>query len=322
MARKKINLAYIANDSMRKATFNKRKKGFVKKIHELSVLCGVEACAVIHNPFNSTSEVWPSNAGVEKVVERFEMLTEMEQEKKMVNHEGFIRQSILKTMESTKKKKKENAERTMKEAMFHILSGKGVQLKLTYKDRDDLCKYIDQYLKELYNHRDGNQNQSHREYGESSSAPNVMAPPTSIADVGSSSSFPNLDVFNTPQLTNESWALRNMIPSNQRSDWVSTFASNFFTGPAAAQQSCYPMMNPVSVYDQLPNLSYPNHHQYQHQHQHQDLIGYPIMAQNEVYNLNQNQQNNNMLLDHMNQYPGEMEFALMANNNHYYQHQP
>ncbi|XP_019093671.1 PREDICTED: agamous-like MADS-box protein AGL80 isoform X2 [Camelina sativa] len=166
---------------MRKATFNKRKKGFVKKIHELSVLCGIEACAVIYNPFNSVPEVWPSNLGVKNVVEKFEMLTVMEQEKKMVNHEGFLKQNISKAMANNKRKMNDNEERMMKEAMFELLGGKADRLKLTNRHREDLCKYIDQYLKELYHHKNKILRQSHVEYGESSeAATNVMAPTSSV----------------------------------------------------------------------------------------------------------------------------------------------
>ncbi|VVB04150.1 unnamed protein product [Arabis nemorensis] len=177
MARKRLKLAYIANDPLRKATFHNRKKGLVKKINELSILCGIEACAVIYNPFSSNPpDVWPSHAGVRDVVDKFEMVSEMEQEKKMVNHEGFLIQSIVKAKEKNNKKMAENAERTMKEAMFQLLGGKGYMLKLTGTNRDDLCKYIDQYLKELIHHRNHMLSQSHLEYGESSSTAMVMEP--------------------------------------------------------------------------------------------------------------------------------------------------
>ncbi|XP_010518578.1 PREDICTED: agamous-like MADS-box protein AGL80 [Camelina sativa] len=196
MTRKKLNLSYIENDSMRKATFNKRKKGFVKKIHELSVLCGIEACAVIYSLSNSVSEVWPSNLGVKNAVGKFEMLTDMEQEKKMVNHEGFLKQNISKAMGNNKRKMKNNAERMMKEAMFELLGGKGDRFKLPNIHREDLCKYIDQYLNELYHHKNKILRQSHVEYGESSeAATNVMAP-TSSVEVNFQF-FPTLNVSNS-----------------------------------------------------------------------------------------------------------------------------
>uniref|UniRef100_A0A804I4U9 MADS-box domain-containing protein n=1 Tax=Musa acuminata subsp. malaccensis TaxID=214687 RepID=A0A804I4U9_MUSAM len=39
MARKKVKLAWIANDSMRRATFKKRKMGLMKKVNKLAMLC-------------------------------------------------------------------------------------------------------------------------------------------------------------------------------------------------------------------------------------------------------------------------------------------
>lgn len=98
-------------------------------------------------------------------------------------------------MESNNKKMIDNAERTMKEAMFQLLSGKGEKLNLTDRNREDLCKYIDQYLKELYHHKNKTINQSHIEPGESSGATNAMTP-TSVVEV-SSYSFPIISMFST-----------------------------------------------------------------------------------------------------------------------------
>ncbi|KAG7580854.1 hypothetical protein ISN44_As08g006070 [Arabidopsis suecica] len=168
------------------------------------------------------------------------MLTKSEQEKKMVSHESFIRQNISKTMENSNKKMKDNAERTMKEAMFQLLSGKGEKLKLTDINREDLCKYIDQYLKELYHHKNKSINQSYIEYGESSEATSIMAP-TSMND--------------------------------------------------ADQQSYYPAINPVGVYDQNPNFNHLSHNQYQQQ------FGYPIVAQDKFDNPGQNQEQREEWLD-------------------------
>ncbi|KAL2471346.1 MADS-box domain-containing protein [Abeliophyllum distichum] len=52
MTRGKLKFEYISNDSERKASFRKRKKGLLNKAHELCALCGVEACAIIFCPMN------------------------------------------------------------------------------------------------------------------------------------------------------------------------------------------------------------------------------------------------------------------------------
>ena len=47
MGRKKINIEYIENKVNRKATFKARIGGLVKKLHDLSILCGVQTTLVV-----------------------------------------------------------------------------------------------------------------------------------------------------------------------------------------------------------------------------------------------------------------------------------
>ncbi|MBA0729100.1 hypothetical protein Golax_025374 [Gossypium laxum] len=56
MIRKKVKLAYITNDSSRKGNYRKRKKGLMRKMSELSTLCGIGACAIIYSPYESQPE--------------------------------------------------------------------------------------------------------------------------------------------------------------------------------------------------------------------------------------------------------------------------
>ncbi|MBA0552406.1 hypothetical protein Golob_023220 [Gossypium lobatum] len=57
MIRKKVKLAYITNDSSRKATYKKRNKGLMKRMSELSTLCGINACAIMYSPYESQLEL-------------------------------------------------------------------------------------------------------------------------------------------------------------------------------------------------------------------------------------------------------------------------
>ncbi|KAL3830900.1 hypothetical protein ACJIZ3_019702 [Penstemon smallii] len=63
MTTKKGFIAYITNESRRKASFNKRKKGLIKKVRELSTLCGLEACAIVYRSNEPEPEVLPSQLG-------------------------------------------------------------------------------------------------------------------------------------------------------------------------------------------------------------------------------------------------------------------
>ncbi|XP_047309938.1 agamous-like MADS-box protein AGL80 [Impatiens glandulifera] len=149
MTRKKVKLAYITNDSARKATFKKRKKGLMKKVSELSTLCGIDACAIIYSPYEPQPDVWPNGPGVHRVLSQFKRMPEMEQSKKMVNQEGFIRQRIMKANEQLKKQHRDNREKEMTEVMYQCLSGSDMQ-NLGLGDLHDLGWIIDQNLKEIY----------------------------------------------------------------------------------------------------------------------------------------------------------------------------
>lgn len=120
----------------------------MKKVSELSTLCGIDACAIIYSPYESQPEVWPGTLGVQRVLGQFKRMPEMEQSKKMVNQESFIRQRITKATEQLKKQHKDNREKELTEVMYQCLTGKGLQ-NLMMPDLNDLGWLIDQKLKEI-----------------------------------------------------------------------------------------------------------------------------------------------------------------------------
>ncbi|PPS16936.1 hypothetical protein GOBAR_AA03639 [Gossypium barbadense] len=69
MIRKKVKLVYITNDSSRKATYKKRIKVLMKKMSELSTLCGINTCAIMYSPYESQLKVWPSPIGEKKMIQ-------------------------------------------------------------------------------------------------------------------------------------------------------------------------------------------------------------------------------------------------------------
>ncbi|XP_056847458.1 agamous-like MADS-box protein AGL80 [Raphanus sativus] len=60
MTRRKEKHAFIVNNSSRKTTYKKRKRGLLKKAHEIFTLCEIYAGAIIYSPYDPTPEVWPS----------------------------------------------------------------------------------------------------------------------------------------------------------------------------------------------------------------------------------------------------------------------
>ncbi|KAK9291084.1 hypothetical protein L1049_009271 [Liquidambar formosana] len=103
MARKKVKLAWIVNNNERKACLKKRRAGLMKKVAELSILCGIEACIVIFSPDEVEPVCWPSQVGAKQVLERFFGLPEIEQSKKMTTQETYCNERMAKLQEKFNK---------------------------------------------------------------------------------------------------------------------------------------------------------------------------------------------------------------------------
>lgn len=95
MTRTKIHLAFMQNDSARKSTLKKRKIGLMKKVHELSTLCGVDACVMIYSPNNPEPDVWPSRSEAERVINKFKNMPNFEKTKKMEDQVKFSQQEVF-----------------------------------------------------------------------------------------------------------------------------------------------------------------------------------------------------------------------------------
>jgi hypothetical protein len=150
MTRKKVKLAFISDDSTRKATYKKRKKGIIKKVSELSILCGIPACAIISNPFDSKTEVWPDLAGAKQIIERYQNSSVIDAAKN-VNQKSFLLQRITKAREQLKKLKHDNCEKEMIIRMIGYMKNKQLPNDLSVLDLKEFDKLIEKNLKEIDN---------------------------------------------------------------------------------------------------------------------------------------------------------------------------
>ncbi|XP_047306558.1 agamous-like MADS-box protein AGL80 [Impatiens glandulifera] len=150
MARKKVKLTYIVNDTMRKITFKKRKVGVVKKLDEITTLCGIEACTVIYSAFDSQPLVWPSIDEAKRLITKFKSFSKVDQVKRNVNQESFTRQMLEKMEEKLKKQKRENHHKEMTQIMFQfMMDSQETLLMLNREDYKELSRVINQNLTEV-----------------------------------------------------------------------------------------------------------------------------------------------------------------------------
>ncbi|CAI8597031.1 unnamed protein product [Vicia faba] len=150
MTRKKVKLAFIENNTARKSAYNKRKKSLVKKVDELTALCGIDACAIIYGPYDAQPEIWPSPSGVQEVLSKFMTVPEVEQSRKMMNQESFLKQRISKSEKQLQKQRRDNREKETTMHMFRCLNaGNIVQNSMSVGDLNDLSWMIDHNLRAI-----------------------------------------------------------------------------------------------------------------------------------------------------------------------------
>jgi hypothetical protein len=123
----------------------------MKKVNEISILCGIEACAIIYDQNNPQAEVWPSDAGVKGVLARFRSLPEFERSKKMVDQEVFLRERIAKVSDQLKKQREEIRKMEIANVINHYIHNGEFNSNLMSKDDlNDFSSFIDEnYLNEI-----------------------------------------------------------------------------------------------------------------------------------------------------------------------------
>ncbi|MQL91129.1 hypothetical protein Taro_023737 [Colocasia esculenta] len=146
MSRKKVKLQWIANDAARRATFKKRRRGLMKKVQELSILCNVKACTVVYGPYEPQPEVWPCTEEAAALLRGFRGMPEHEQGRRRMDQESFLRQRVEKLREQVEKEKKVAREVQAELLMSDCLEGKRRVEDLTMEETTTLGCLVEMKL--------------------------------------------------------------------------------------------------------------------------------------------------------------------------------
>ncbi|XP_057541067.1 agamous-like MADS-box protein AGL80 [Amaranthus tricolor] len=149
MPRKKVKLAFIVNDTGRKASYIKRKNGLLKKMDELTTLCDVKACAILETPYEPHPVVWPTHAVAREMIECFEQLPEIEKVEKMVSHQDFLQQRLTKAEQHLEKQQRDNRVEEVTQIMHQCLVGKSIE-DLSLLELSDLNWVVNDSLTKIY----------------------------------------------------------------------------------------------------------------------------------------------------------------------------
>ncbi|KAL2897209.1 Agamous-like MADS-box protein AGL80 [Bienertia sinuspersici] len=150
MARRRVKLAFIENDSSRRVTYKKRVKGLVKKTQELSVLCGVDVCTIVYGPYDQAPVVWPScEAEAQRIISAFKKKPEVDQSERRLDQETYMKQSVSKAQEKLMKLQRRTREIEMENLISDIFSGKLTLEQLPPTNMGDLLWVIDDKLRSV-----------------------------------------------------------------------------------------------------------------------------------------------------------------------------
>ncbi|MQM00415.1 hypothetical protein Taro_033150 [Colocasia esculenta] len=95
-SKKKNKIQWLGDDTHRRATFRKRRKGIMKKAEELHILCGVKTCAIIYGPGEQQPEVWPSAEEAARICRGFRQMPELQQLRMMCTNTHFLQEQVSK----------------------------------------------------------------------------------------------------------------------------------------------------------------------------------------------------------------------------------
>ncbi|XP_021752518.1 agamous-like MADS-box protein AGL80 [Chenopodium quinoa] len=150
MVRKKVKLAYIENDSCRRVTYRKRVKNLVKKTRELSVLCGVDACAIIYGQDEQAPVVWPSSEEeAKRIISDYNSKSELDPSQRGFNQYTFLNDSVIKAKERLLKLQRKNREKQIANMVSDILSGKSSLDQVNPNDLGDLLWVIEDKIRTI-----------------------------------------------------------------------------------------------------------------------------------------------------------------------------
>ncbi|CAA7027236.1 unnamed protein product [Microthlaspi erraticum] len=133
MGRRKVTHQLISDAATRRVTFRKRKEGLLKKLKELTILCGLRACAIIYSDYKEGPEVWPNRNEVRVLLNRLSELPVEKQTKYMMDQKDLMTRMI------------QDAEKKLeKEQMF----GRSMELGMAaaFRDLDD-ADYSEELVK-------------------------------------------------------------------------------------------------------------------------------------------------------------------------------
>ncbi|KAK1562201.1 hypothetical protein Q3G72_008012 [Acer saccharum] len=147
MARRKMKHELISNESKRKVSFKKRIDGLLKKMNELTTLCGIMGCVIIYSTFDNRPKIWPSPPMLTCVIDRFIESPEEERERYTVNQKTFLGRHISWLSNALERGRKKNRGLEIELTLNECLAGKSIHDLTCLEDIKELQLLLEENIK-------------------------------------------------------------------------------------------------------------------------------------------------------------------------------
>ncbi|TKY56601.1 Agamous MADS-box protein AGL86 [Spatholobus suberectus] len=150
MFKRRVKLAFLTNESVRQATFRKKKRSIMKELREFKAAHGMEACAIVRRADAREPEIWASSDGLRKAL----MKSAQEQQRRRL--EGQEESHVDKMIKEAKKKlmklREENRKKELLIRMLRECDETGdchLPEDITKNELRGLLELIDMHTKEI-----------------------------------------------------------------------------------------------------------------------------------------------------------------------------
>ncbi|XP_049400069.1 agamous-like MADS-box protein AGL80 [Solanum stenotomum] len=255
MGRTKVKFAFIENNTKRRVSYRKRKKGFLTKARELNTLCDVELATLVNSPYNNEPGMFPNHEAATDIFTKFFDLPEKERSKNMKTQENIITKRIEKIENELEKVRKENKKMEYTNQMYGLLNGEEMPNSMHLEDLNDLCYVINKNLKLI---DDVIEAKTHEE-GSTSNAPQPIAGLMDSRGTNFDMSWsPLLAPVDTPALSEIPLLVPSTVPSGTNFERPRA-PLNLVPDvtPTSIVPLTAPLMGPSSAPTQVPQFMFP-----------------------------------------------------------------
>lgn len=150
--RGKVVFARISDDRKRRESLRKRRAGLLKKVHELTILCDLEAAVIVYSRGDFQPTVWPSTSEARATISKFLRRPTLERKARSHTTKSLNAQKCKRLKNKAERLKQKNDKRVIQALITLIYDEKTRIQDLDSEQQKKLSDFADKRKEELHKH--------------------------------------------------------------------------------------------------------------------------------------------------------------------------